>query len=171
MVRGNNEQYILDSYKNKSKSKWYLQLKAEIAKHDMPISEMAEWIESTPLKWETPHILITHAGIAKGEKNPFYISNLKSVLNNRSPLKNIGKIQVHGHDMIKTGKAEYNKISHSWNIDTGVWSGNALTGVKLNRKGKLIDVIEVPTHPLDTIPTSEFDQIREQKLATNLAEK
>lgn len=148
-VRGNNEQYLLDSYKHKVSAKWYNQFKGELKEQDISMGDVANWVESTPLKWETPHVLITHAGVAKGVKYPFYIIGQNSVINNRDPLKNVGKVQIHGHDMIRTGKAQYNKDSHSWNIDTGVWLGNNLTGIRLNRKGKMLELIEVKSHPMD----------------------
>ena len=149
LVRGNNEQYILDSHQNKSTAKWFLKLKDDLKEYNIPMSKLAEWLGNTPLKWETPHLLVTHAGVSKGAKNPYYVNGVKSVLHNRSPLKNLGKLQVHGHDILKSAKATYAKTSNSWNIDTGAWAGERLTGLKVNRKGKLLDLIEVETNLMD----------------------
>jgi len=49
---------------------------------------------------------------------------------NRGQLKNIGKLQIIGHTPCESGNAEFNRISSTLNIDTGVYRPVGLTAVK-----------------------------------------
>ena len=148
LIRGNHEQHFLNTL-NSNKYNGYKQLIHDIKGLGMNKVALIEWLTALPYKWETPHILITHAGISGKTKNPFSASSPKGVLYNRDACKDIGKVQVHGHDMIKVEEPKYCINSNSWNIDTGAWTGNYLSAIRLSRKGKLKTIVKVSTHSKD----------------------
>ena len=148
LIRGNHEQHFLNTL-NSNKYNGYKQLIHDIKGLGVNKLALTEWLNNLPFKWETPHILITHGGISGKTKNPFTATAAKGVLYNRDACKNIGKVQVHGHDMITVEEPKYKAYSNSWNVDTGAWTGNFLSAIRLSRKGKLKEIVRVPTHPLD----------------------
>jgi serine/threonine protein phosphatase 1 len=98
------------------------------------------FLNSFPLKYEFNSVVITHAGIVKGEDK-------KNWMWNRSIPSDIGKFQIFGHTPLQ-------EPSHSPNrfiaIDTGCVYGNKLTAVIVNRKtGELIEIISIPLDPKD----------------------
>lgn len=106
------------------------------------------WLNTMPLIWENKNVLVSHAGFS-GNGSPFDTHNPDGVLWNRKPLIHMGKLQVIGHTPIAGSKAEFHEASNSWNIDTGAYKGNYLTGIKLNKDGTLIETITIPTDPRD----------------------
>jgi serine/threonine protein phosphatase 1 len=65
------------------------------------------------------------------------------VLWNRSPLKNIGKLQIIGHT--PTDRPKYDMTSNAWNIDTGAAYLGYLTGVKIKSNGEVSEFIREDT--------------------------
>lgn len=68
---------------------------------------------------------------------------------NRNELKNVGKVQIHGHTPLKKNTPSFNEKSNSWNIDTGTYYGFGLTGIKLSQKGELLANLNVKTNKKD----------------------
>lgn len=106
---------------------------------DEPIDnhKLFTWISTMPLVYQTKSIFVSHAGLSHAD-NPFDELNMDGIVWNRNLLKNIGKIQVHGHTALKQSGPIYTKASHSWNIDTGCVYGNGLTGLVLDEDGEFI---------------------------------
>jgi serine/threonine protein phosphatase 1 len=108
-----------------------------------------DWLKELPLIWSNGLIQISHAGIAEDAPDPYDSDAPNSVVWNRSPLLNTGKIQIIGHTPLTDGKPAYDAQSNSWNIDTGAYKGICLTGIKLNRLGNIIQTISIPTDQRD----------------------
>jgi len=106
-----------------------------------------QWMKKLPLKWETDHILVTHAGIGHFPF-PYSPDNEFGVLWNRSPLKAIGKMQVIGHTPTN-GVPIYEERIPYCNVDTGAFKGQFLSGVKLTPKGEVIEFVQVLTDNRD----------------------
>lgn len=102
------------------------------------------------LKFETPHFIVTHAGITDTE-DPFLETEDTSVLWNRKPLIPIGKLQIHGHTPLQAHQAQYTPLSDSWNIDTGAYYGYGLTGLKLSADAQMQTPITIVTEDQDRL--------------------
>ncbi|UOQ71721.1 metallophosphoesterase [Hymenobacter cellulosilyticus] len=106
------------------------------------------WLQQRPLFWESEFVFVSHAGLAD-TPNPLDEDNPDGILWRRGPLRNIGKLQVIGHTPTN-GAADFDPIHHVLNIDTGAVYGQALTGVRIKANGDVLQVISVPTNPLDS---------------------
>lgn len=112
------------------------------------LNKVVSWLQNMPLTFGNESIMVTHAGISATEA-PFEESNFDGVLWNRLPLKNLDKIQIHGHTPLKARKPEFNEDSQSWNIDTGAAYGYGLTALRLSASGKLIEIVHIETDQRD----------------------
>jgi serine/threonine protein phosphatase 1 len=151
-LKGNHELEFIEQYKTGQNDNWLSQCGQktidDFELHKINQKEIFNWFNIMPLKFETNHFVITHAGIAKTEK-PFDENNIDGVLWNRNELKNIGKVQIHGHTPLLKKEPVFNNISNSWNIDTGAYYGFGLTGLKIDRQGEIISTITVETNKKD----------------------
>ena len=111
------------------------------------ISDDLPWLKALPLCFETPTLLVSHAGVTE-TPDPYKETNSRGVLWNRTTLKNIGKLQIIGHTPL-AGKPEYRSAENVWNIDTGAYRGNTLTAIRINSVAKVVDIISVPTNQND----------------------
>lgn len=105
------------------------------------------WFEKHPLKWENEHIHVSHAGIS-GFPEPYEPTNVYGVVWNRQTLKDIGKFQVIGHTPTD-GQAAFCPNDNYCNVDTGAYLGQALSGIKLDSKGKMLELVSVLTDDRD----------------------
>jgi serine/threonine protein phosphatase 1 len=149
-LKGNHEILAVQNYKD-LKSKWYeMYGKTVLWQYHLEERSFAgdvEWFSSLPNYWENDAVFVSHAGVSNSE-NWKDENDPKGLLWNRSPLKNIGKLQVIGHTPQKKGPV-YQNESHSWNIDTGAYLGKKLTGIKLTEQGELIEIISETTSGSD----------------------
>ena len=152
ILKGNHELEFIEYYEKGENDNWLNQCGEKTINNfnhnSIDLKEVAIWFKNMPLKFETDQFLITHAGISETE-NPFDENNMDGVLWNRNKLKNINKIQLHGHSPLLTNKPSFNSISNSWNIDTGAYYGFGLTGLKIDNQGKIINEINVKTEKKD----------------------
>jgi serine/threonine protein phosphatase 1 len=148
LLRGNHEQDFLNSL-NSNKSNGYKKLVSQLKAEGVGKQKLIDWLENLPFKWETPHMLISHAGISEKAKHPYSASSANGVLYNRTALKDVGKVQVHGHDVLQSDQPHFNKKSNSWNVDTGAWTGKYLSGIRLTQKGKFKEFVQEKMHPAD----------------------
>lgn len=123
--------------------------KKDFIKREVNIRKSAEWMRQLPLKWETPYLLVTHAGIAATARAPYNESSSRGVLHNRSPLRSVGKLQVFGHVVQPTGKPTFFAATRAWGIDTGCWRGGGLSALRIGPEGTVLQVIQEPTDPND----------------------
>jgi serine/threonine protein phosphatase 1 len=145
-LKGNHE-YLFQHYSASADRKYPIVAKTlkEFQTAGVDPQKLISWIDKLPLKWETPHMLITHAGIGKATENPFKESNPHGVLFNREPIKKMEQVQVYGHKYLDDGKPLFNIKTNSWNIDTAAWMGKALTGVLFDYQGNKKNIFTVPT--------------------------
>jgi serine/threonine protein phosphatase 1 len=116
---------------------------------DVAPEKLQSWIQDLPLKWETPNMLITHAGVARDCDAPYDPKAINNVLSNRSAIKNLNKVQVYGHKYLYEGKPMFNIKTNSWNVDTAAWLGKSLTAVLFDYQGNKKDVFSMPTDSRD----------------------
>jgi serine/threonine protein phosphatase 1 len=106
------------------------------------------WVSQRPLFWENDHVLVSHAGFADVPE-PLNPENMDGVLWRRGPLLNVGKRQVIGHTPTASGQPTFDSTANVFNIDTGAYMGQALTGLRLSPTGELLAEFSVPTHSMD----------------------
>ncbi|MEC4806432.1 MAG: metallophosphoesterase family protein [Jaaginema sp. PMC 1079.18] len=153
VLRGNHEQKFINFVASGCDRDWPLKSRkktiASLQRHHLELAEVSEWLQQLPLVWETEALCLTHAGIATATDKAFDPNNQNGVLWTRSPLKNIGKLQVVGHTPMPGGCPRYNPDSHVWYIDTGVFLKRKLTGIKFNEQGQILEKHSIRTDPLD----------------------
>ncbi|WP_375419251.1 metallophosphoesterase [uncultured Hymenobacter sp.] len=108
------------------------------------------WLAERPLFWKNEHVLVSHAGIAKVPE-PLNEDNPDGILWRRGPLLNLGVLQVVGHTPTEDGRPRFDDESRTLYIDTGAYQGKALSAVRLNDHGMVLETISIPTHPTDLI--------------------
>lgn len=155
-LKGNHEMKLLQA----SQSPMVIKTRKNALKHGMEWSTIRGWVKEMPMNWENPYVLISHAGVAKSTKKPFSEENTRGVLYNRSSIKPLDKLQVFGHIAQETGQAKHYKKENAWCIDTGAVNGKGLTGLVLSYKGKVKEVI--------TVPTAEEDLVNVKKKKSNV---
>ncbi len=149
VVKGNHELLFTEAVLEGHSHELVYKTLKDLTRREVPIRKSAEWMRKLPLKWETPYLLITHAGIASAARNPYNERSSRGVLHNRSSLRSVGKLQIYGHAIQPAGKPYFNSASKSWGIDTGCWRGGGLSGLLLTYEGIVTEVIQVPTDPSD----------------------
>jgi serine/threonine protein phosphatase 1 len=151
-LKGNHEQMMIDHLSNVDKSNWLFNggesVLLQFKENNLDPVDFLPWLKKRSMFWENKHIYASHAGISdKAELSSPH--DLNGLLWNRAPLKNIRKLQIIGHTPIADGQAVYTASSNSWNIDTGAYKGNCLTGIKLSTEGNFRELISIPTITID----------------------
>lgn len=153
LLRGNHEQEFIRHVELGNNMTWLMQggdrTIKEFQEKGRDISAFAKWMKELPLSWENKHVFISHAGISRRTTNPFDTIDPEGILWTRSPLKNIGKVQVVGHTPMARGYARHDKSSNAWYIDTGAFMGRRLTALRLTAEGQLVDIVEQETEKVD----------------------
>ncbi len=151
VVRGNHEQMMVDAHDSLvlPEPSFYTRFKKDLIKRGIPLKKTIEWMRRLPLKWENKYVIVTHAGIALHARDPFIAANLRSVLHNRSALKNVGKLQIFGHVIQEPEIPRFYPAANAWCIDTGCWRGGGLHALRLTRTGEVLEFLREPTHITD----------------------
>lgn len=149
MLRGNHEQFLIQAIKRPFLLNPCSQVRTEVYHSDLDLDKVKKWLQSLPLKWENEHILITHAGIARENTDPYHLTSGSGVLFNKGPLQNIGKLQVKGHSIVEGNKPVFNPRENAWYIDTGAWTKKYLTALRLSELGEKIEVVRIATDDRD----------------------
>lgn len=149
MLRGNHEQMYINGYNNVSTLQVYDELAENFRRENLDPAKVYQWLSKLPLKWENPDLMITHGGINNRSKKPLSLNNRLGVLYNKSPLKDIGKTQIIGHDIMESNKPVFSPKENAWRIDTGAWGGDYLSGLLLNYNGQKVKVCSVATDHRD----------------------
>jgi len=150
-LKGNHEFAFSQAMRQKNPTPEIAQTAEQLRTADMPLGNALKWMDSLPLKWESPYVLATHAGIAKNCVKPYVETALRGVLLNRSPLKPLEKVQVIGHNVLKGEKALFKTAENAWHIDTGAWMGKKLTALRLSYKGTYLDSYCTEVDPRDLL--------------------
>ena len=140
-LKGNHEMKLLQAASDRN----VIKTRNNVLKHHLDWSHVRKWVQEQPIKWENPHILVTHAGVGKGTKKPFSEDNTRGVVYNRSAIKPLDKLQVFGHVAQNKGEPKYLEKDNAWCIDTGAANGHCLTALRLSYKGKVKEIISIPT--------------------------
>jgi len=143
-LKRNHEQQFIDHYIQGYESQfWWNHFIQPVAKqydyYDRELEVDVRWFNQLPLYWTNDAIFVSHAGVSM-TGDPFDLANPSNVLYNRSPLKNIGKLQVIGHTPTN-GTPLYEPQNNYCNIDTGAFKGQALTAVRLSADGSLNEFV------------------------------
>lgn len=154
VLKGNHEAELIEYIEKGCNNNWLQQVGIktleDFSNNDIQLNDFYEWLKNRPIKFEKEAFLITHAGISN-TKFPYKEDNENGVLWNRKDIKNIGKLQIHGHTPLLSPIPYYNKKSNSWNIDTGAFYGYGLTGLKIDGKGKLLKLVNETTQKEDVL--------------------
>ena len=140
MLRGNHEQMLINFLEKDIENNFIKSWLPELAKSELSHSELKNWVCNLPMRWENESILITHAGINRISENPFDENSRQGVLYNRFPLKDVGKLQVSGHNIVNGNKPIFSPKENAWRIDTGVWAKRYLSALLLKEDGACIKV-------------------------------
>lgn len=150
-IKGNHEYEMIEHITNPPNNNWLKQGGSETMHQYLAagrdIKDDVRWLQTMPLYWGNDHIFISHAGISEKANRPFHETSEYGILWNRSPLKDIQKLQIIGHTPCDW--PIYDKQSNSWNIDTAAVFGNQLTGMKLKQSGEIIDWVHIKTDKRD----------------------
>lgn len=158
ILKGNHEAEAITYFKTGDNPYWLpqggRQTLADFQKQGLSNTKLQAWFENFPLIYETQTFTVTHAGISDTtSKHTFDENHPDSVLWNRNPLDNCGKLQIHGHSPLHQHQPQYSELSNSWNIDTGACYGFGLSGLKIDTsqiwQPLKIEIVAVPTHELD----------------------
>ncbi len=152
ILRGNHEElfqlHVNEKYNEDWLSKAGEKTFSQYLMYDRRINPDAEKFNKLPLYYETPSLLVSHAGVSE-TKDPFDADNPDCVLYYRGPIKRLDKLQVFGHtpqDLV-----HYDETTHSICIDTGAYKGDKLTGLLVSKDGEILDLYEENTHPDDIV--------------------
>ncbi|WHY00473.1 metallophosphoesterase family protein [Neobacillus sp. DY30] len=150
-LKGNHEFEMIGHFTNQPNHNWLRQCGEETLRQyeaeERDCMSDVNWMKQLPLCYENAHLFVSHAGISAQTKNPFDEEDSCGVLWNRSPLKNIQKLQIIGHTPCDEPK--YDVHSHSWNIDTGAAYSGYLTGIKIQPNGEVIEFVREKTDNRD----------------------
>lgn len=95
-LKGNHEFEMIDHLLNQPNHNWLRQCGEETlrqyAAEKRETRDDVTWMRGLPSCWENDSLFVSHAGIAEQAAEPFKEDDGYSVLWNRSPLKNIGKL-------------------------------------------------------------------------------
>jgi len=133
------------------------------AKQPEMLNKHLDYIEVAPMFVNLEDCFISHAGIADvyaktiRANSPLsddylqqfcnqHLTDPTSIVWNRSPLLNLGKLQVVGHT--RHLKVTYNDVSHAVYVDTSVYTGNRLSAVVID-EGEVVDILSVETELAD----------------------
>ncbi|MCB9257656.1 MAG: serine/threonine protein phosphatase [Chitinophagales bacterium] len=156
VLMGNHEFEATKQMKPDGKQYWFNQMGEETilqyAESAFSLVDDLAWMEHLPLVWQNEDILVSHAGICDHPSALDKEEREHGILWTRKALKNMNKIQVHGHTPIKEGPI-YSKESNSWNIDTACVYGGKLSAMHFNEKTKEITFLHEEVHPED-LPSS-----------------
>lgn len=149
MLKGNHERMVQKSFLMGSTDKLYHNLLENLAQEDMKVNDVVNWIKKLPLKWETPELFLSHAGISKAAVDPEDQDNPSGMLLNRGPLKRLKQIQVVGHTVVNGNKPVFSPSENAWRLDTGAYTKGFLSALKFSHDKSQVDVIRMETRDKD----------------------
>jgi serine/threonine protein phosphatase 1 len=112
------------------------------------LAEHGAWLGQRPRAWHNEYVRFSHAGFAY-VPDALDPANNEGVLWRRGPLRNTGQLQVVGHTPTASHQPEYDAISNTIYLDTGVADGHCLTALRLSETGGVLDTVVALTYALD----------------------
>ncbi|MEO5911542.1 MAG: metallophosphoesterase [Pelobium sp.] len=159
VLRGNHEQLFIQHCLNKFNEEWYVKSGertfAQYLKENREVQADADWFASFALHYETPTLLISHAGVSNTD-DPYNAENEAGVVWHRDKIKKLPQLQVYGHT--PQDEAVFDPETNSIDIDTGAYKGNKLTALIVKNDGAILDMLDEHTHKED-IPKEEEEPI------------
>lgn len=134
ILKGNNE-YLFEEYYRDSIT---LSAKQKFENYNLDYIQTLNWMHQLPHQWQNGAVYASHAGISEDSEFPVEDDDVQ-ILFNRKPLKNIGKRQFLGH--IVVDEPVYDESADAWYLDTGAGFGKMLTGVHVDEKAEILDII------------------------------
>jgi serine/threonine protein phosphatase 1 len=160
LIRGNHEEYFYKHVLKQYNEEWFQKSGertfSQYLYHKRRIEPDAELFKKMPLYYQTPYLLVSHAGVCETAE-PFNPDNVDSVLYQRNVIKKLEQLQVYGHTPVE--KARYDEATHAICIDTGAYKYNKLSAIVVNTKGDIKDLIEQKTHHNDEVSCEEIKTI------------
>lgn len=152
VLMGNHEYEASKQMRLEGNQSWFQQMGDETIRQyksrGFDLKEDVLWFEQLPLYWQNDYLFVSHAGISN-VFNPFDKDDrMGGILWTRMKLKNLDKIQVHGHTPKSDGPI-YTDISSSWNIDTACVYGERLCALKFETATQHISFVEVKVDSRD----------------------
>ena len=136
-LQGNHEYKAINHYINKVQSLFWEEtflapMETQYEKYKRDLLSDIKWSAKNPLIWENDQVLVSHASISMMAAAYSPHSHF-GLLWHRTPLKNVGKLQVIGH----TPKPQpiYDPVQNYINVDTGAFKGEFLTAAKVSVDG------------------------------------
>ncbi len=159
VVRGNHEEQFHQHCLTQFNDDWFgksgERTFSQYLLHNRVIDKDAEWFASFPLYFETPHLMVSHAGVSHTD-DPFNAKNEDGVVWHRNEIKKLTQLQVYGHT--PQDEAVFDAQVNAINIDTGAYKANKLTGLLVKQDGSILDMIDESTDK-DDIPNEEAEDI------------
>lgn len=150
-IKGNHEAMLLEHISNPPNFNWLRQGGQQTLDQYEASGRNLEndiaWIDALPLFYDSEHLFVSHAGIARNTTDPFDEENPDGILWNRGQLKNLGKLQLVGHTPFK--EAVYDQTGHAYYIDTGAAYSGHLTGIKISAGGEPLELYSLKTDSRD----------------------
>jgi serine/threonine protein phosphatase 1 len=160
LIRGNHEEYFYKHVLSQYNEDWFQKSGektfSQYLFYGRRIEPDAELFKKMPLYYQTPYLLVSHAGVCETAE-PFNPDNVDSVLYQRKGIRRLQQLQVYGHTPAE--KAKYDEASHAICIDTGAYKCNKLSAIVVNVKGDIKDLIEQKTHHDDEVSCEEIQRI------------
>lgn len=159
ILRGNHEQQFHQHCLYEFNEDWYEKSGertfSQYLIHNRLVDKDAEWFSNFPLYYETPHLLISHAGVCDTD-DPFNAENEDGVVWHRNKIKRLEQLQVYGHT--PQDEAIFDADTNAINIDTGAYKANKLTALLVKEDGSILDMIDESTHEED-IPNEKEEEM------------
>lgn len=112
------------------------------------LEQQLPWLRKRPLLWQNEHVVVSHAGLTDSP-NALDPESSDGLLWARGPLKKLDQLQVIGHTPTTDGQPRFDADTNSLYLDTGVYLGRNLAGVRLSPTGEVLDTVLVPTQAID----------------------
>ncbi|MCB9235209.1 MAG: serine/threonine protein phosphatase [Bacteroidia bacterium] len=152
-LKGNHELLCLSYYQSGYNEVWIKnggrETLDQFEARNFDLKKGLHWLRNLPAKYETDHLLVTHAGLST-HLDPYDEENWNGVFWNRNPPLDLGKLQVHGHTPQHSGLPRHIPEINAINIDTAAVFNQCLTGLKVDPEGNILKIIQETTHPHDS---------------------
>lgn len=152
-LKGNHEQECIQYFRGETKFDWFGHCGRETIRNfkvrGVDIRLYLQWMSMLPVFFETPDLMISHAGVSDSAHFPFDEYDLEGPLWFRGKTKRLDKVQVIGHRPTVDRKPRYDAESNTWHIDTGACYGGALSAIRLSSCGNVQEVVSIQTDPRD----------------------
>jgi serine/threonine protein phosphatase 1 len=152
VLMGNHEYEAAKQMQEGGNKYWFSNMGKETIlqyeKSGFSLANDVKWFRMLPLFWEQENVFVSHAGLSNS-KNALEKEDYEyGILWTRKPLKNMDKLQVHGHTPFKEGPI-FSKECNSWNVDSACVYGGKLSAGIWDNHNKNFFIISEDVHGVD----------------------